>query len=337
MKTFTQAYSKAREVVEKEEFEGEWQAFLKKEANLKKLFGDKGFSRGAAKYPERVRTHIGELAREGKSDAGEVIYAAAAGGKPALSVLDRAATLKLVRHVHRIVEKGSQDVWVYSPPKEHTGWIFDELTGNAATVKSKLAQDAELFSSNEMKWMSSALAIARKISEDTRSKLSRILGASDRTKEIVKRWFLDDSCGDKDLSQAVSTLAAGFKKIAVACNASTLVFTDYPDWRAQRDKYFGGAIRGGEGGGYPVVYLEGAFVRLTGNSGKMWLCAETIIHELSHYEVSTQDHRYDSHGLKPSSTVFPYAKAIDNADSWGYFALDLAGYLSATDRSNTWK
>jgi hypothetical protein len=69
---------------------------------------------------------------------------------------------------------------------------------------------------------------------------------------------------------------------------------------------------------------------MTGNSGKLWLCAETIIHELSHHDVSTEDHRYDHAGLKPKK-AFPYAKAISNADSWGYFAIDLAGYLSASD------
>lgn len=119
----------------------------------------------------------------------------------------------------------------------------------------------------------------------------------------------------------------------MACGAATLVFTDYADWRAQRDKFFGASIRGGEGGGFPVIYLEGAFTRLTGNTGKQWLCVETIVHEFSHHEVKTRDHRYDSSGLKPASASLPYAKAIDNADSWGYFAIDVAGYLSAADRT----
>lgn len=72
--------------------------------------------------------------------------------------------------------------------------------------------------------------------------------------------------------------------------------------------------------------------RLPGNTGRLWLAAETIIHELSHIDVSTQDHRYDSSGLKPGANAFPMASALDNADSWGYFAIDLAGYLSNADR-----
>jgi hypothetical protein len=58
---------------------------------------------------------------------------------------------------------------------------------------------------------------------------------------------------------------------------------------------------------------------------------------MSHHEVSTVDHRYDNQGLKPNKAAFPYTKAIVNADSWGYFALDLAGYLSKADSDNTWK
>jgi hypothetical protein len=182
--------------------------------------------------------------------------------------------------------------------------------------------------------MSTALKLSLKVSEDTRVLLG---GKSDATAAVVKRWFLDEGAGDAELADAFSKLSAGFQSISAACGSNRLVFTDYADWRAQRDKYFGGAMRGGEGGGFPVIYLEGAFTRLTGNSGKQWLCVETIIHEFSHHEVRTRDHRYDSSGLKPKKDIFPYAKTIENADSWGYFALDLVGSLSDADRTNTWK
>jgi hypothetical protein len=48
--------------------------------------------------------------------------------------------------------------------------------------------------------------------------------------------------------------------------------------------------------------------------------------------VSTKDHRYDTAGLKPGTTAFPATQAIENADSWGYFSIDLCGYLSKSDR-----
>ena len=176
--------------------------------------------------------------------------------------------------------------------------------------------------------MCDALHVAKKISMDAMTKLS---AKEQATKDMVKRWFLDEDSTDATLDEAIKKLNEGFKTIAASCGSTSLVFTDYLDWRKERKKYFGGAVPGGEGGGFPIIYLEGAFTRLQGNSGKLWLCAETIVHELSHHDVSTADHQYDHQGLKPNKSNFPHAKAIANADSWGYFAIDLAGLLSKSD------
>ena len=64
-----------------------------------------------------------------------------------------------------------------------------------------------------------------------------------------------------------------------------------------------------------------------GNVPKMWLCALTIIHELTHKLVSTKDIRYDHDGLKPGAT-FDNGDALNNADSWAYFAADIVGALN---------
>ncbi|MDR0788278.1 MAG: hypothetical protein LBG44_10510 [Gemmatimonadota bacterium] len=324
-------------MISRQEFEGDWESYLTRKCQIDKLFGAKGMSKSVASGLEKVREKVQQERKKSGTDMGEVIYAAASGGKPEVSVKDRAATLKMIHHTYRIAEKGGQAVWVYSPPKDDIGWVYDEIVGDDVTVKTRLARETEIFSRQEMRWMSSSLNIARKVCGDARVKLGGITGANQKTKDLVKHWFLDDKCGKEELTTALKTLSSGLRKISVACESSTLVFADYPDWRSVRSNYYGAAFRGGEGGGFPVVYLEGAFTRLTGNSGKMWLCAETIIHELSHHEISTQDHRYDDAGLKPDSVVFPFAKAIDNADSWGYFALDLAGYLSKADHDRVWK
>ncbi|MES1172328.1 MAG: M35 family metallo-endopeptidase [Bacteroidota bacterium] len=331
MKKFTDVYTQARNVVVSQKFEAEWQKFLSDTCHVPGLLAADGFQSAHANGLEKLRAKI-------KTDAtapqtpGKVIIAAAqsTGG----SLAARAATLKMLSGTYLIQHTGGQDVWVYSPPKAHGGWIFDEIVGSPEVIEPKLSQTEEIFSRTEMDWMGSALKLALKISEDTKAKLA---SASAETKAVVKRWFCDEDSTGEDVTAAVEKLSSGFKKIAVACGSGTLVFTDYADWRAQRDKYFGGAIPGGEGGGFPVIYLEGAFTRLTGNTGKQWLCVETIIHEFSHHEVRTRDHRYDSSGLKPAKAGFPYAKAIENADSWGYFALDLSGYLSEADRMRTLK
>ncbi len=67
------------------------------------------------------------------------------------------------------------------------------------------------------------------------------------------------------------------------------------------------------------------------------ICVETIIHELSHRVLATEDLRYDYRGLKPVKTGLSFDKALRNADTWGYFCVDLAGMLSATDRAKTLK
>ena len=269
----------------------------------------------------------------GKNSSGDVILNATKNEKGTGSSEEKAAAIKMLNHLYRTAKKGGQDVWTYSTPKAYSSWIFDEIKGTPEAIKSKLDKEEEIFSKDERGWMSSSLGVAKKISEDAKVKL----GSKKSCEAMIKRWFLDESCDEDELNSARAKLVAGFNKISVSCGASSLVFADYPDWRAQRNKYFGAAFRGGEGGGFPVIYLEGAFTRLTGNTGKQWLCAQTIIHELSHHDISTQDHRYDHHGLKPNKASFPYAKAIENADSWGYFALDLAGYLSKSDLDNTWK
>lgn len=339
MQKFTDVYNKARNVFETQTFEAGWQEFLSKKCNAKTLLGPKGFSTSNAKAPERIREKIKENTKPGMSTSGTVIYDAAKNDKSLGTLAERAAALKMLRHVYRLIKKGEQDVWIYAPPKDYGTWVFDEIKGDAASLKARLAKDEEIFSQKEMEWMSAALTVALKVSEDTRVKLSSKpeAGGKDATAEIVKRWFLDEDCGDEQQKDAIAKLSAGFRNISVACMSSQLVFTDYADWRAQRNKFYGAAFRGGEGGGFPVIYLEGAFTRLTGNTGKQWLCAQTIIHEFSHHELKTHDHRYDNHGLKPNKSSFTYAQAIENADSWGYFALDLAGYLSKADRDKTWK
>ena len=338
MDNFTEAYQKAREVSAQQQFGGEWNALLKEKLRLQSFYSRTGFSRSNAKAPAKLREQLTKGVKD-KLTESDQLFQAASNDKSGGSLIDRAATLKFTRHLYHVAARGGQDVWVYAPPQSDATWVFDEITGDEATIKARLARNDEIFSQEQRKWMSTSLMLARKISEDCKHKLAGGIfsGVKSSTKDMVKRWFADEDTTDEDVTKIMQTLLTGFKQIAKSCNTSSLVFTDYPDWRAQRDKYFGAAFRGGEGGGFPVVYLEGAFTRLTGNSGQAWLCAETIIHELSHHDLSTQDHRYDHHGLKPNKTAFSAAKAIENADSWGYFALDLAGYLSKSDFAKVYK
>ena len=146
---------------------------------------------------------------------------------------------------------------------------------------------------------------------------------------MVKSWFLDSAATAQNLTQAIDTLRAGFKTLNTACRSGQLIFSDEPGdrnsggWKDWAFVYKSEAMK--------VLYLQGAFVK-AGNSGNKTMCALTIIHELTHKLLGTNDHRYDYDGLKPTATL-PFAKTIDNADSWGYFAADMAGMLSDSDRN----
>jgi hypothetical protein len=338
---FTPVYKKATEVASKQKFaEPDWQKFFHDTCGLSTLYGAKGLDTSKADVPQKVREKIAEAAKavvhdakEYAKQAGKVVFEASQNDKSSGKWHERAALIELTRHLYRERKAGAQDVWIYSPAKDYKKPVFDELNGADKAIKRKLAYDDEIFSSDDRQWMCDALFIARKVAMDAQTKLA---SPNDDTKDVIKRWFIDSKAPDTALAEATKKLADGFKLIAAACNSTTLVFTDYIDWRKKRNLYYGGAVPGGEGGGFPVIYLEGAFTRLTGNSGKLWLCAETIIHEFSHHEVSTEDIKYDSAGLKPKKG-FAYASAIKNADSWGYFAIDLAGYLSEGDRKKTLK
>ncbi len=338
--TFTDTYRKAKTVVDTQMFaEPEWKKFLEVDCNIKGLFTAAGFDASGAAALDKIRKKITDSQKHTNSLAialfgggpGEVIYEASQNSKSPGKWQERAAVLELIRCLYRPTEGGGAGVWVYSPPLEYGDPVFKALDVGDKAAKKKLGCKKEIFTEAERKLMVDALAVSRKVVGDTVAKLG---AKSAGAKIAVKRWFVGDGASDAEVDSAIGTLLTGFNKISASCTATTLIFTDYLDWRAKRDDYFGAAFRGGEGGGFPVVYLEGAFTRLTGNSGKLWLAAETIIHELSHVDVSTEDHRYDSSGLKPGTNQFSTAQALENADSWGYFAIDLAGYLSASDRAN---
>lgn len=338
MSKYTPVYAKARDVAQKQKFaDPEWSTFFDTQ-NVKALFGESGLSSAKSSVPDAVRKKFADLAKSAKVEpgfvkkAGKFIYDATQNSTSPGDWKERAALVEFMRHLYRAQKSGAQDVWVYSPAKDYPKHVFDELTGDDAAVKRKLGYDDEIFSADERDLMCDALHLARKTVMDAQVKLT---ANANSTRDVVARWFIDSGSTDKT-DDAIKKLNDGLKKIAVSCSSTTLTFTDYLDWRAKRNKYFGAAFRGGEGGGFPIIYLEGAFTNLAGNKNKLWLAAETIIHELSHHDISTQDHKYDSDGLKPGAS-FPYAQAIDNADSWGYFVLDLAGYLTEGVRNATLK
>ena len=65
-------------------------------------------------------------------------------GDPDAKWNERAATLKMLKHLYRYSKRGAQDVWIYSPPREYAKWIYDEMKGTEASITEKLKKEAEI-------------------------------------------------------------------------------------------------------------------------------------------------------------------------------------------------
>ncbi len=329
MANFSTAYGKARTIITSGKFAADWQKLIDTEGPLKSALGQDSpeVSHGGAF--DKLRDRLDKAAKKGigalftGNGLDEVILKAAKSGDNDTAVGEKAATLKMLKHLYLVRQKGSQDVWVYAPPKAFKKWVFDEITGTDANSKKRLQQESEVYSARDRTVMADALQEAAAWCQ----KVQVALGTSDG-EAVVKRWFLGDAGTAQQLTQAIDTLRAGFKKIDTLCRSGKLVFSDEPGdrhgggWKDWAFVYKQEAMN--------VVYLQGAFLK-AGNSGNKTMCALTIIHELTHKLLNTQDHRYDYDGLKPGRDI-AFAKAIDNADSWGYFAADMVGMLSKSDR-----
>ncbi|GGF50082.1 hypothetical protein GCM10011611_65620 [Aliidongia dinghuensis] len=325
MERFSEAYRKCRKICTDGKFSDEWEKFLEKSVAVGSLLGSHGPNPKRAGGLDKLREKILSTP-EGKR--GELLIKAATNGKASGSIPERAATLKMLWHLYLTSERGGQNLWVYSPPVAYKQWVYDEIAGERSTYEPKLEKTSEVYTEHERRIMSTALAQALRSANNAVSKLG---SANTATLDIVRRWFADENTTDAQVKTAVRKLLSGFKKIAAVCNSNHLVFSDEPIDRS--------------GGGWKdyafvdptetlnVVYPQGAFLKAAGSTGRVWICVETIVHELSHRVVHTDDFAYDNSGLGPSKDAVTFSHAIRNADSWGYFCVDLAGMLAKTDRN----
>lgn len=193
----------------------------------------------------------------------------------------------------------------------------------------------EVFSVKQRDVMASVIQEARTV---TLAVVSKLGAAKDSTKEMVRRYFGNANTREEDLTTTMSTLKAGYQKIANACNDGAIVISDEPVDRTGGGWKDWAFIYSNEK--MPVIYLQGAWLAKANqvgpsNQSPLHRCVRTIIHELSHKVVSTEVIVYGPKGLRPegSSALTP-AYALHNADSWAYFAVDLLGYLTGPDKKN---
>lgn len=330
MDNFSKAYSRARDTIQTKKYAKDWQAFIDTEARLKLVLGVDSPDVNHGDSLDKLRLKLDKAAKKGilgvlsGSGLDEIIIQASKESDADTKIGDKAASLKMLKHLYLQRKVGRQDVWIYSPPKSYRKWIFDEIKGDDKSSKSNLSKEKEVYSPGERVVMCDALQEAAAWCQKVQIRLNDPAGEA-----IVRRWFLDAGATPQNLTQALDTLRDGFKTLDVACRSGQIIFSDEPGdrnnggWKDWAFVYKNETMK--------VVYLQGAFLK-AGNSGNKTMCALTIIHELTHKLLKTSDHRYDYAGLKPTA-AFPFAKALDNADSWGYFAADAAGMLSDSDRT----
>lgn len=248
----------------------------------------------------------------------------------------RAATLKMMKHLYRAKNAGGQTIWCYSPPVDYTKWVFDEVNGaNPLALEATLNKETEVYTATQREVMATAVQLARSISSDVQVKLA---GKSAEIKTVVRRYFADAATTDGDLDAIMIQLAGGYKRINAACNTGNIVISDEPGdrnsggWKDWAFIYQGEAMS--------VIYLQGAWLSKANeatpsNQSPLYRCARTILHELSHKQVGTEDVVYGPKGLMVAgSTALSAADALHNADSWAYFAVDAVGQLTGPDAAN---
>ncbi len=280
-----------------------------------------------------AKSHVKKGSVAARANAKSII----AGAGAATKLAERAAALKMLNHLYHQKSAGGQQIWVYSPPSAYTKWLFDEVAGaDALALENTLAKpETEVYSETQRATMASAVQIARSVAMAVCVKLG---AASDATKVVVRRYFGNAASTDAQLIETMVTLAGGYKKIANACNGGSIVISDEPGdrtgggWKDWAFIYTTEAMS--------VIYLQGAWVKKADemtptNQDPIYRCVRTLIHELSHKQVSTEDIVYGPKGLMPEgSTALTPEYALHNADSWAYFAVDLLGYLTGPDKSN---
>jgi hypothetical protein len=326
MDVFSDVYGKSVDLLKTKCFDDRWSNI---EPKLKALLAAGGPNDAEAPVLDLIRQSLNVVARkENGSDAVaqeilEISRYKSAGFE------ERAALLKTIRHFYFVNRAGNQSVWVCDGPKAYHKWAYDLFPGKAVGhIKGSLQHDHEAFGGGNRKMFSDALQLTRKWSADIVAKLGK---PDDDAVTAARRWFHRADASDDDVKKTAAVLLDGFKKISATCNSTHVIFSDRPHKRA--DPGFRDTVASvNAGDAMPVIYIFKLFLdagkrNRRGHIGKLWYCALTIVHELSHKLAGTDDIQYDTSGLKPNATFTP-AQSLKNADSWGYFAADLVGALS---------
>lgn len=323
-----QIYKKSRDVIATQQFPDYWHTFLKTSARVGDIFAEHGPAPDAAEGLSKFKEKITEESKKLGIPISELLMKIAKDGMPGMRWNARVSFLKALMHLSRHANRDKQEVWIYSPPSGYNDWIYRQLGGTHSKVLTLLKLEKEVYTEKEKSVMVDALQLALACAQKACIKLAN---PDKKTLDKIKTWFIHKEESEKQIQKTTEILLDGFKKIITVCNSTSLIFSDSPADRQYMSRYEREYANVWESGEEPlnVMYIGGAFKK-DANSGKLWMCIQTIIHEASHITLKTKDFRYDKDGLRPC-LAFPSESALQNADSWGYFAVDINGYLSESD------
>ena len=321
LELFSTEYNILKEVVNKQKFGGPLKSVME---SVKTIFGDGGFDETCLPALELMRglLRLKESERILETAGCESTKTTA----PDETALKKAAAVKFLRHLYLVRKRGSQKVWVFDSPKAYGHYPTEELNvvkADLSSIKRKLADRDEQFGETRR----APLGEATMTGLAWCHKASLVLVESgakpdSEAMKIVKRWFAESNTTNEELNALIGKLSAGFKKVAATLNSNQLIFTDMASVRGatsgkERDLLNAYAfVFSGRYEVIPVVYIENAFFAKNSTpipDKTLW--AITVVHEVTHLDVSTKDHRYDYKGLKPGKKLSA-SQAGENADSW---------------------
>jgi len=357
---FRSEYDTARDALSATEaFEPGWQPVV---AQLALMMGPDGFDVARADALDELRRRATQGADAARVDEADglvrAVLLAAGGGAVPVDTRQRAAALKLLRHVHLEGRAGSRGVWIVALPAEFTDWPsrqFVDDAGNLAGVRRLLASCSEHFDGRQRRYLGAATLqglgwCQRAAMVLANARRARGAGAGAQAphadaRALVRRWFAEPEAGEGAVDKLVATLTRGFKDIVASLNRGRFVITDWVPIRAASSALEAEFLRTeafafrARSEGMDVVYVESAFFNdLAGNvlhGQANW--TRILVHELSHLVCGTHDvndgqSRYAWSGIGPHAG-YPSSAAIRNADNWAFFAADCAGALTAGQRA----
>ncbi|QMW21785.1 M35 family metallo-endopeptidase [Sandaracinobacteroides saxicola] len=314
--------------------DGDWKTII---PEAKAAIVTAGFNADKAEVCESIRKAV-KKGEKANAKAVKTIVTGAGGTMPDNStgtlpdaLAKRVAALDTLRHLWMLKKSGSHKLWVLSLPMSYANWPDVDLTGKTyADATTRLNDSSERFGAGDRKHLSQATQEGLKWIHK-----AMIVAADPKTekhKKILKRWFADPDTTDEQLAAAAATINEGLKKMSATIKSSFLLMTDMPKDRSDAGSANTNAFVFKDEA-VSVIYIERAFFGTSDTWKDLKNWTRIVVHELTHRDAKTEDHRYRHHGdgLKPNKTTFTHAKAITNADSWAIFCMDCAGKMTSSD------